>query len=168
MTLQQLRYVIAIAETGSYSRAAEEMFVAQPSITNSVKELEREFDINIFARNGRGATLAQEGQDFLIYARQVVAQADSMYDRFGSETGKRRKFGVSAQHYSFVTKAFLEMAKNYSVSEFEFAIRECKTMEVIDDVHTQRVKWVFFILAITTEMSCKESSSRMALSFTRW
>ena len=138
MTLQQLRYVIAIEEAGSYNKAAEAIFVAQPSSTNSIKELEKELDITIFYRNGKGALPTEEGKEFIAYAKQVIGQADSLLDRFGKNNKSKRKFGVSSQHYSFATKAFVEMIKQFSMNEYEFAIRETKTKEVIEDVKSQR------------------------------
>lgn len=138
MTIQQIRYAIAIADAGSYSRAAEILYVAQPSLTNSIKELENELGIRIFYRGGKGVTLTPEGEDFIPYAIQVYNQYESLLDRFGGKGQVKKKFGVSAQHYSFATKAFVELVKKYDVSEYEFALRETRTKEVIEHVARQK------------------------------
>ena len=138
MTLQQLNYVITISECGSLNKAAEILYVAQPSLTGAVKELEKELGITIFNRSGRGVTLTNDGTEFLLYARQVYAQYKELLGKYGKAGNLKKKFGVSTQHYSFAVKAFVEMVKTFDTSKYEFAIRETKTKEVIDDVSTMR------------------------------
>ena len=138
MTIQQLNYVIRIAETGSFNRAAEKLFVAQPSLTSAVKELEKEIGITIFNRSGRGVTLTAEGAGFLPYARSVVDQYQNLMDVYGKTGIRRQKFAVSTQHYTFAVKAFVELTRSFDVAEYEFAIRETRTRDVIDDVASSR------------------------------
>ena len=138
MTLQQLNYVITISEIGSINRAAEKLYVSQPSLTSAIKELEKELGIVIFNRTGRGVTLTADGADFLPYARQVYGQYASLLERYGKGGERKQKFGVSCQHYSFAVKAFVEMVKAYDVAKYEFAIRETQTMNVIADVASLR------------------------------
>ena len=113
MTLQQLKYALAIAETGSMNKAAERLYVSQPSLTASVQELEKEAGIQIFNRSGRGVTLTNDGTEFLRYAQQVVGQFDVLAEKYISKGNVKKKFGVSAQHYSFAVKAFVEMVKRF-------------------------------------------------------
>lgn len=134
MTIQQLHYAIAISETGSFNKAAELLYVAQPSLTGAIKELEKELGIKIFYRNGRGASLTADGLEFITYARQVCYQYESLMSKYGGAGKRKKKFGISAQHYSFAVKSFVEMVKQFDTEEYEFAIRETKTKEVIDDV----------------------------------
>lgn len=138
MTLRQLKYVLAISETGSMNKAAEQFFVSQPSLTASVQELEKEIGIKIFNRSGRGVTLTNDGAEFLLYARQVVGQFDILSEKYIGKGTVKKKFAVSAQHYSFVVKAFVEMVKKFDTAKYEFAVRETKTSEVIQDVMTMR------------------------------
>ena len=138
MTLQQLNYVIRISETGSFNKAAELLFVTQPSLTNAVKELEKELGITVFNRSGKGVTLTAEGLSFLPYARQVYSQYQNLLDAYSKQGKRKRQFAVSAQHYSFAVKAFVEMTKTFDVAEYEFAIRETRTRNVIDDVAAAR------------------------------
>ena len=138
MTLQQLKYILAISETGSMNKASEQLYVSQPSLTSSVQELEKEIGIKIFHRSGRGVTLTNDGAEFIQYARQVVGQFDVLAEKYISKGGIKKKFGVSTQHYSFAVKAFVEMVKHFDTSEYEFAVRETKTAEIISDVATLR------------------------------
>ena len=134
MTIQQLKYVLTIVESGSLNKAAEVLYISQPSLTSSVQELERELGITVFNRSGRGVTLTNDGLEFVQYARQVVHQYDGLLEKYGKDGMVKKKFGVSAQHYSFAVKSFVEMVKQYNIAEYEFAIRETKTKDVIDDV----------------------------------
>ena len=137
MTLQQLHYAIVISETGSMNKAAELLYIAQPSLTSAVKELEKETGITIFNRSGKGVSLTADGTEFLTYARQVYQQYEALQERYTG--GKvRKKFGVSAQHYSFAVKAFVELVRKFDTYDYEFAIRETKTGEVISDVNTMK------------------------------
>jgi len=138
MTIQQLKYVIAIAECGSISMAAQRMFVAQSSVSKSVAELEKEMGITIFNRNNKGVYLSEDGTNFLSYARQVIEQTELLEREFKSAPPPRRVFSVSSQHYAFVVNAFVELVKEYGEDKYEFTLRELKTAEIIEDVRTRR------------------------------
>ncbi len=134
MTIQQLNYVITISEKGSLNKAAEVLYVTQPSLTSAVRELEKELGITLFNRGGKGVTLTNDGAEFIQYARQVVNQYDRLLEKYGKGGNLRKKFGISCQHYSFAVKSFVEMVKQFDTDEYEFAIRESKTRDVIEDV----------------------------------
>ena len=136
MTLQQIHYAITVSEVGSMNKAAEKLFITQPSLTSSIKSLENEIGISIFLRTGRGVSVTSEGSDFLQYARQVYQQYDILEQRYSNKASIKRKFGVSTQHYSFAVEAFVETVKKFGTLQFEFALRETKTNEVISDVGT--------------------------------
>lgn len=138
MTLQQLKYIIAIAETGSISMAAQRLFIAQPSLSKSVSELEKEMGITIFNRSNRGVYLSEEGTKFLSYARQIVEQTQLLENEYKSAPPPKRAFSVSAQHYAFVVNAFVELIREYEHDKYEFTLRELKTSEIIEDVRTYR------------------------------
>ncbi len=138
MTLTQLRYVIAISDTHSMNEAARMLFIAQPSLSQAVKELEEEIGVTIFNRSNRGVKITPEGEEFLGYARQVVEQFRLVEDRYIEKKNSKKRFSVSMQHYSFAVKAFVEMVKQFGMDEYEFAVHETKTYEVIEDVKNFR------------------------------
>lgn len=138
MTLNQLHYLITIAQTRSLNKASELLFVSQPSLTNAMKELEKELGITLFYRGGRGVTLTADGAEFLLYARQIYSQYEAVLEKYGKGESVKKKFGVSTQHYSFAVKAFVDMAKEFDMSRYDFAIRETRTGEIIHDVSTLR------------------------------
>ena len=109
MTLQQLKYIIMVAETGTITEAASRLFISQPSLTNAIHELEKEMNITIFDRTNKGIHISKDGEDFLGYARQVLEQATLLEDRYKGGNGGKQEFCVSTQHYSFAVQAFVEM-----------------------------------------------------------
>ena len=138
MTLTQLRYVLAVADTHSMNEAARTLFIAQPSLSQAVKELEEEIGITLFNRSNRGVRITPEGEEFLGYARQVVEQYRLVEDRYIEKRNSRKKFSVSMQHYTFAVKAFVELVKQFGMDEYEFAAHETRTYEVIEDVKNFR------------------------------
>lgn len=138
MTLIQLHYLIVIAETNSLNKAAEQLYVSQPSLTSAIKELEKELGVTLLYRSGRGVTLTNDGVEFLLYAKQLYSQYEAVLEKYGMGGAHKKKFGVSTQHYSFAVKAFVDMAKEFDMSRYEFAVRETRTAEVIRDVSTMK------------------------------
>ena len=138
MTLKQLKYAVTVAKTGNITEAAKQLFIAQPSLTSAIKDLEKEYNITIFYRSNKGIEITPEGDEFLGYARQLLEQANLIEERYtGANHGKQR-FCVSAQHYSFVVEAFVELIKNYGGDKYEFHMRETQTFDIIDDVAHRR------------------------------
>ena len=134
MTLAQLKYIIAVAECGTISKAAEKLYISQPSLTTSIKDLESEFGIEIFSRTNKGVILTSDGEEFLGYARQVISQTSLMEEHYSGATAARHQFCVSTQHYSFSIEAFVKLLKEYGGVQYDFRIRETQTYEIIEDV----------------------------------
>lgn len=137
MTLQQLHQVITIAESKSMNEAARKLFVSQPNLSSVVRELEEEAGITIFIRSNRGIVMTSEGEEFIGYAKQVVEQYHLLEKRYMNSEMKK-KFSVSMQHYSFAVKAFVEMVKSVGMEEYEFAIHETQTNQVIENVRSMK------------------------------
>lgn len=137
MTLQQLMYAVTTADEKSINKTAQKFFVSQPAISDAIKELEEEIGVTIFERSNRGVSTTVEGADFIVYARQVIAQYDLLKERYIDKENKE-KFGVSTQHYTFAVKSFIELISRFGTDKFEYSIYEGKTSEVINDVRTFR------------------------------
>lgn len=138
MTLQQLKYVIEVASRGSINEAAKRLFISQPSLSNAIKDLEDEIKISIFERTNKGISLSKEGVEFLCYARQVVEQAELLESRYLNAKPSPQHFSVSTQHYAFAVNAFVSLVQEYGQAEYELALRETKTYEIIEDVKSMR------------------------------
>ena len=138
MRIQQLHYIVKIVETGSMNEAAKQLFITQPSLSNAVRDLEREMGIEIFIRNPKGITLTKDGVEFLSYARQILEQTALLEERYKSKNTNRELFSVSAQHYAFVVNAFVSLLKKTDMTRYELFLRETRTYEIIDDVKNFR------------------------------
>ena len=134
MTLQQLRYVTTVAETGTMSEAARRLFVSQPGLTKAIRELEQEMGIIIF----KGIEVSKDGAIFLGYARQVLEQASLLEERYKLQAGGKKEFSVSTQHYSFAVNAFVDLIKEFGGDNYDFSLRAKQTCQIIDDVAKMR------------------------------
>lgn len=138
MTLLQLNYFLTVAEHGSLSRAAKALYISQPSLTNSMKELEKELGVTLLNRSGRGVTLTNDGAEFLPYAKEIYRNYQVVMEKYSGAGTVKKKFSVSTQHYSFAVKAFSDMVKQFDTSQYELAVKETRTLEVINDVANLR------------------------------
>jgi len=134
MTLQQLKYVIAVAETKNISKAAEKVFISQPSLTSAIHQLEEEMGVQIFSRTNKGVEISKEGEEFLAYARQVIEQTNLLEERFVGKKHESCAFSISCQHYSFAVNAFVDVINEYGRDSYNFTLRETQTYEIIEDV----------------------------------
>lgn len=142
MTLNQLKYAIAVSKENSLNDAAKKLFISQPSLTSAMHALEDEVGFDIFLRSKTGISLTAKGAEFLGYARSVVEQYDILDAKYVSMTNVKRQFSVSMQHYSFAVKAFISLVSEYGYDEYEFEVHETKTHEIIRNVKTCRVNSV--------------------------
>ncbi len=138
MTLQQLNYIITVSETGSLNKAAEILYVTQPSLTRAIQELEKELGTVLFYRSGRGVTLTEAGKDFITYARRIYYQYEIMLHKYGKSAAERKQFGVSAQHDFIVVQTFIQMIQEMDANVCRFSIRETNFREVISDVSSAK------------------------------
>lgn len=134
MTLQQLKYIVTVAETGNITEAARRLFISQPSLTNAVRELEKEMQIAIFHRTNKGVVVSNEGEVFLSYARQVLEQTSLLEEKFLNGKEQKPRFSVSCQHYSFAVNAIVDVIREFGGVQYDFTLRETQTYEIIEDV----------------------------------
>lgn len=134
MTLQQLKYIVAIADTRNITEASKRVFISQPSLTAAVHELEEEMGVTIFNRSNKGVTITNEGDEFLSYARQVLEQANLLEDRYKGNKNGNTIFSVSCQHYSFAVNAFVDVIRKFGGQSYDFTLRETQTNEILDDI----------------------------------
>lgn len=134
MTLQQLKYIIGIVNSGSITEASKRLYVSQPSLSNAVKELENEIGIEIFNRTPKGISLSVDGVEFLSYARQIMEQTELLELRYKDKKVPKKICSISTQHYAFSVNAFSNLIKRLNISEYQVTLRETKTYEIINDV----------------------------------
>lgn len=165
MTLLQLKYIVTVAKQGSINKAAKELFIAQPSLTAAIKELEQELGITIFSRTNKGVIVSTEGEEFLGYARQVIEQTNLIEEKYFGQTPVKHQFCVSTQHYSFAVEAFVDVLKAYGGDEYDFRIRETQTYEIIEDVARLRSEIGILYLNEFNETVLRKEFKRHDLTF---
>lgn len=165
MTFAQLMYVVKIAETKSMNKAAAELFISQPALSSAVKELEEEIHLKLFIRTNKGIVTTTEGEEFLRYARQMTELNQMIEERYCGKKRARQKFSVSMQHYSFAVEAFIELAKEFELEEFELAVHETKTFEVIENVKNFRSEIGVLYLDRFNEKALKKIFAEQGLEF---
>ncbi|MGM0169627.1 hypothetical protein IGI39_003943 [Enterococcus sp. AZ135] len=132
MNLQQYRYVQTIAKIGSFSQAAKELFVTQPSLSSSIKELENELDVQLFHRSKSGTCLTEAGSDFLIYAKRILTQVEEMEKHF--LLGTKKSFTVSSQHYDFLYEPFMKVTEKFQGVCQNFYLNETTTKRILESI----------------------------------
>lgn len=165
MTLAQLVYAVKIADTKSMNKAATELFISQPALSGAIRDLEEELHIELFIRTNRGVVVTTEGEEFLSYARQMVELNKMIDERYIEHKQSKKKFSVSMQHYSFAVEAFIELGRQFSMGEFELAVHETKTHEVIDNVRDYRSEIGVLYLNDFNEKAMKKIFAENGLEF---
>lgn len=165
MTLQQLRYLVTVAECRNITEAAEKLYISQPSLSAAIRNLEQEMGVTAFARSSKGVTVTREGEQLLSYARMLLEQADIMKDHFADGAGSIPEFSISCQHYSFAVNAFVDLIKEYDADQYNFILRETQTGEIIDDVENGRSEVGVIYLAAHNEAVLSKLISKKNLIF---
>lgn len=132
MTIQQCKYVLKVLECGSFNEAAKQLFVAQSSLSVSVKTLEQELNIKIFERSLGGVYLTEEGTEFVRYARQFVELNDFVTSRYKADPACKHLY-LATQHYDFVADIFSKLVNETTDTQYRFSLREMKTYDVIQE-----------------------------------
>lgn len=138
MNISQIRYVLEVANSSSIREAATKLFISQPALSASIKELEEELGILIFERTNKGISLTDEGREFVTYAKKVSSQYEILEERYLSRDNGKERFSVSSQHYNFSIKAFAAVIKKHGPDRYVFYFHETKTRDVLEDVRTMK------------------------------
>ena len=163
MTIQQIRYVIGVAEAGSFNKASEKLFISQPSLTSSVHDLEYEIGFQIFNRTARGVTLTEKGKDFLDDAKNLFKNFCDFQEKF---TRREKKiFSVSTLYYAFARKAFVDVVQRFGPEGYDFAFREMRAEEVINDVAEKKSEIGIIYLSDSSRKQVQKSLEAKNLVF---
>ena len=166
MNITQLKYVLEIAGSSSMREAASKLYVTQPALSASIRELEEELGILIFERTNKGISLTGAGREFLVYVKKAVGQYEILEDRYLSKDTDKEHFSVSTQHYNFAIKAFTEVIKQLNPDKYVFSIHETKTREVLEDVRNLKSEVGIVSFSGTTEAVIIKLFREYQLEFT--
>ena len=166
MNINQLKYVLRIAGSSSMREASTKLYVSQPALSASIRELEEELGILIFERTNKGISLTAEGRDFLVYAKKAVGQYEILEDRYLSKDSDKERFSVSTQHYNFAIKAFTDVIRAADPAKYLFSIHETKTREVLNDVSSMKSEVGIISFSGSNEAVLKKLFRDYGLEFT--
>ncbi|MBP5276830.1 MAG: LysR family transcriptional regulator [Lachnospiraceae bacterium] len=138
MNITQIKYVLETSGASSMREAASRLFISQPALSLSIRELEDELGILIFDRTNKGISLTDEGREFVTYAKKVIGLYTILEDRYLTNNVDKERFSVSTQHFNFAIKAFTNVVKSINPDKYLFSIHETKTKEVLEDVRTMK------------------------------
>lgn len=133
MNIQQLRYVVAIANSGTFREAAEKMYVSQPSLSISVRDLEKELGFKIFRRTSSGTFLTRRGMEFYEKAQELVKGFDVFQNQYANPEDEKKEFSISSQHYDFLPPLITQFSVLYPENK-NFRIFESTTVQILDEV----------------------------------
>ncbi len=166
MNINQLKYVLQIAGSSSMREASTKLYVSQPALSASIRELEEELGILIFERTNKGISLTAEGRDFLVYAKKAVGQYEILEDRYLSKDSDKERFSVSTQHYNFAIKAFTDVIRAADPAKYLFFIHETKTRDVLNDVSSMKSEVGIISFSGSNEAVLKKLFRDYGLEFT--
>ena len=133
MNIQQLRYVVAIANSGTFREAAEKMYVSQPSLSISVRDLEKELGFKVFRRTSSGTFLTRRGMEFYEKAQELVKGFDVFQNQYANPEEEKKEFSISSQHYDFLPPLITQFSVLYPENK-DFRIFESTTVQILDEV----------------------------------
>lgn len=134
MNINQMKYVLMVASCSSMREAATKLYISQPALSSSIRELEEELQILIFDRNNKGVVVTEAGREFITYAKKAVGQFELVEDRYSLKNKDKELFSVSSQHFNFPIKAFTKLVRQYDMDKYLFSIHETKTNIVLHHV----------------------------------
>ncbi|HYM32063.1 MAG TPA: LysR family transcriptional regulator [Candidatus Cybelea sp.] len=146
MELRHLRYFIAVAEEGRVTRAAERLGMQQPPLSQQIKALERELDVQLFRRRPRGVELTDAGRTLLADAHAIFAQIDHAFSATrrtarGEQGELSLGFTSSAPFHPFVPRVIRAYRDAYPLIALTLA--EGGTTELIDSLRAERIDGAF-------------------------
>lgn len=133
--LTAMRYAVEVARRGSISKAAQELYISQPHLSNTIRNLEHDLGITIFERSAKGVNPTLEGATFLQQAANIVEQADSLEQTYYGNQEKRVRLRVSVtRSYRMIKRLAQFMNEQKEASKFNIRFKETNPFEVIEDV----------------------------------
>ncbi|MBT8858841.1 LysR family transcriptional regulator [Lactobacillus delbrueckii subsp. bulgaricus] len=166
MRIQQLLYLQKVVALGNMTEAAKELFIAQPTLSSAIKQLEKETGITILIQGKKGVSLTEDGREFMQYAQQILDQVQLLERRYGDQSSAPKIFSVAAQHYAFAVNAFVQLLKEIGQSDYQASLKEMRTYEVIEDVANLHSEIGIVYLSRYNRQVMENSFQEKELSFT--
>ena len=134
MNLLHMKHALEVAKAGSLSKASEVLLIAAPNISRSIKELEADLGISIFDRTQNGMKLTPEGEEFINFAKGILAQIDEVEKFYKAGAPKKQKFSISVPRACYISEAFANFSKSLSKDAAEVFYKETNSQRTIHNM----------------------------------
>ena len=134
MNFLHVKYALTVAKTGSLSKASEELLIAVPNISRSIKELEADLNITIFERTTKGMQLTLEGEEFLGFAKGILEQIDQVENYYKHGAPQKQKFSISVPRACYISEAFSQFSKSLTKDAAEIFYKETNSQRTIHNI----------------------------------
>ncbi len=135
MNTLHFKYAIEVERTGSITQAADNLFMAQPNLSKAIKELEDTLGISIFKRTSKGMMATEKGAEFLVYAKNILAQINEMEALYISDNEEKQRFNVVIPRGSYIASSFTKFIEGLDPQlEIDADIKETNSIQAISDV----------------------------------
>ena len=165
MNIQYLKYAVEVARIGSISRAAEELYIAQPNLSRAIKELEKDLGITIFDRNSKGMTLTHDGERLVEYGKAILRQINEVENAFKGQENEKKSFSISVPRASYISSAFAEFSKCLEKEgNFEIFYKETNALRAINNILEKDYKLGIVRYAAQYDKYFKEMAEQRGLN----
>ena len=166
MNLLYLKYAVEVASLGSINKAAEKLYIDQPNLSRSIRDLESSLGVTIFERSARGMKLTADGEVFLKYAKSILGQVDALETVFRDGAVHKKHFSVSVPRASYISEAFA--AFSHRVTELDSAelfYKETNSMRTVRNVLEEKYKLGILRYAESFDKYYKDMMEEKGLSY---
>ncbi len=140
MNLLHMKHALSVAKAGSLSKASEELLIAVPNVSRSIKELEADLGITIFDRTPNGMKLTPDGEEFINFAKGILGQIDEVEKFYKTGAPKKQKFSISVPRASYISEAFAQFSKSLSADAAEVFYKETNSQRTINNLLNHNYK----------------------------
>lgn len=168
MTFQKLKYLMAVYHYKSITKAAQHLYISQPSLSRAIREIESEYGITVLERNNQGITFTEEGMELIRYAAEILEKVDVLKERFSivKKCNKERNLKIASQHYMFPVKALLHTLKEWREEKgYNIYFYEGRTAKVIENVQSHKSEIGILYISARNERFMKRLFAQKGLSF---
>ncbi len=135
MNILHLKYASEVARTGSLSKAADNLYMAQPNLSRAIRDLEETLGVTIFKRSPKGMVVTPEGEEFLRYANRILREIDEVEQLYREKTAEQQRFSISVPRASYISDAFVQFSRKIDPSvPTELFYKETNAMRAIKNI----------------------------------
>lgn len=134
LNILHMKYAVEVAKAGSLNKASENLYVAMPNVSRSIKELEADLGITIFERSAKGMTLTPDGEEFIGYAKGILSQIEQVEQLYRGGTAAKQRFSISVPRACYISEAFANFSRSLTDQPAEIFYKETNSKRTIQNI----------------------------------